>query len=73
MQNPLEQFNIETIVTYDYLHHAYTCVFVNTVVNISLVNWDVMHIGGDFGMANRTINIVHSFKIHVIINSAGVQ
>ena len=35
MQNPLEQFNTETIVTYDYLHHAYTCVFVNTVVNIA--------------------------------------
>ena len=36
---------------------------------ICLANWDIMHIGGHFSLANRVILSVHCFVIHVIISS----
>ena len=39
------------------------------LANKGMVNWDVMHIGGDYSLANRVIFSVHAlFIIHVIIS-----
>ena len=39
---------------------------------ISLVNWDIMHIGRIFSLTNRTIFSAHCFIKHMIISSVGL-
>ena len=46
---------------------------IATWQTVSLANWDILLIGGDFGLANRTIFTVYCFMKYVIIGSVGIQ
>ena len=60
MFNTLKLYNYNRMIirctVFDTVHTVFTWYIWRT---ISLANWDVMHIGGDFRLPNRAILSVH--------------